>query len=232
MNNILLFPGEKYNFTRTLLPFKIFSFNNKNNSLISKKFSVLSISNTHTNDNAYFIGKFYFPIKEDTIVGVITQKSYEYYKVDINSSKEGILNCVDFEGATKKERPNLEVGDIVYCRVLMDSKYENCLLTCKSENNNKSWSSGESTYGQLKGGYLYNLSPYLCYKLIQEEDNVIKRIQDYLEVDIRIGLNGKLWIYTSNDDIQNNTKIYDAIIESFKLNKNKMEKYLNNIFNN
>jgi len=43
-------------------------------------------------------------------VGMIKSKSAEYYVLDIGAPNEANLSLFDFEGATKKSRPNLEVG--------------------------------------------------------------------------------------------------------------------------
>ena len=45
----------------------------------------------------------------DCVIGVIKEKFAEEYAVDINSSFEGRLNTVAFEGATKRNRPYLKV---------------------------------------------------------------------------------------------------------------------------
>lgn len=45
----------------------------------------------------------------DCVIGVIKEKYAEEYSVDINSSFDGRLNVVAFEGATKRNRPYLKV---------------------------------------------------------------------------------------------------------------------------
>jgi len=44
-------------------------------------------------------------------VGVVRQKTAEFYLLDILGKSEGILGICDFEGATKKNRPMLKVFD-------------------------------------------------------------------------------------------------------------------------
>ena len=156
-------------------------------------------------------------------------KTFEYYKLDIGSSHESILNSIDFEGATKKTKPNLNIGDAVFCKVSNVNKFNNSSLTCKSDDNKKTWSTGESTFGVLNGGKIYDYN--LNYSWILINNNiVIERLKDFCDFELCIGMNGKLWI--KSDNFQNNEKIYKSIIKSFeKISKGEMEKYLNLLFN-
>ena len=45
------------------------------------------------------------------------------YKLDINDRFEATLESVDFQGATKRNKPNLELGDLVYCKVEKSTSY-------------------------------------------------------------------------------------------------------------
>lgn len=49
----------------------------------------------------------------DFVIGTIKQKIAESYIVDIKGTQDSILGLYDFVGATKKNRPNLNVGNIV-----------------------------------------------------------------------------------------------------------------------
>lgn len=234
---ILLLPGEYYPFSRNLIPFNIFTYHsqkyiNPNNKLSCKKCSLLTTTNSHIDDRVSNIGKFYFPKKDDVVIGIVTQKIQDNYKLDINSSREGILNNMEFEGATKKEKPNFNIGDLIFCKVSRVNLYDCSILSCKCEFNSKNWSSGESTYGQLKNGNLYDLNQYLCLKLIESNNYILERLKDFCDYEICIGLNGKIWIKTLNEnDLSLSDDIFTAILESFKNNSSQMERILNKLFN-
>ena len=51
-----------------------------------------------------YYGNYYSPKEDDIVIGIITQKSFEMYKVNILASKEASLNSIDFQGATKKNK--------------------------------------------------------------------------------------------------------------------------------
>ena len=50
-----------------------------------------------------------------------------------------------------------------------------------------------------------------------------------VEFEMVIGMNGKIWI--KSEKLEDNIKIYQCILESFKKNNNEMETYMNNLFN-
>lgn len=59
----------------------------------------------------------YMPEKNHFVIGVIKNKIGENFLVDLNAPLDGTLPGLDFDGATKRNRPNLSNGDFVYARV-------------------------------------------------------------------------------------------------------------------
>ena len=49
-------------------------------------------------------------MKDEKVLGIITNKGGESYKVDIGSSMPASLPFLAFEGATKKNKPLLKVN--------------------------------------------------------------------------------------------------------------------------
>mmetsp|Transcript_15384 Transcript_15384/g.32553 ORF Transcript_15384/g.32553 Transcript_15384/m.32553 type:complete len:369 (+) Transcript_15384:67-1173(+) len=56
----------------------------------------------------------------DRILGIIADQkaSADYYRVHIFGSHSALLHVLSFEGATKRNRPQLEPGCLIYCRVV------------------------------------------------------------------------------------------------------------------
>jgi exosome complex component RRP40 len=78
-------------------------------------------------------------------VGIIEERTSDYYKVNIFSGAPAVLNRLSFEGASKRNKPELKVGDVVYCRVSMAHKDIDTELSCTSTSGvKKDWSSGEA----------------------------------------------------------------------------------------
>lgn len=53
----------------------------------------------------------------DSVIGVITERYGESWTVDIRGPFAATLDALAFEGVTKRSRPNLVAGDLVYARV-------------------------------------------------------------------------------------------------------------------
>ena len=52
----------------------------------------------------------YVPTKGDNVIGIITKTGSENFRVDIGSSMPAILGNLSFEGATKRNKPDLKVS--------------------------------------------------------------------------------------------------------------------------
>lgn len=48
-------------------------------------------------------------MKEEKVIGIITNRGSDSYKVDIGGAMPASLPSLSFEGATKKNKPNLQV---------------------------------------------------------------------------------------------------------------------------
>ncbi len=89
--------------------------------------------------------KRYFPKADDQIVGLIEQVAGDFYTVNIFSGTNCILNRQSFEGATKRNKPELKRGDILYARVIKAHKDCDVELSCISTSGSKKeWSTGET----------------------------------------------------------------------------------------
>lgn len=76
-----------------------------------------------------------------------------HYVIDLGSGNYGVLPQLDFQGATKRNKPNLKIGSLVYTKVKFYDAQIEPLLTCMSDKNPKEWNTLESKYGELKDGY-------------------------------------------------------------------------------
>lgn len=51
----------------------------------------------------------YVAVKGETVIGIVTVKSGDVFKVDFGGSEQASLSYLAFEGATKRNRPNVQV---------------------------------------------------------------------------------------------------------------------------
>ena len=70
------------------------------------------------------------PVKNDLVIGVIRIKTAQTFIVDIGAPIDGNLGALEFDGVTKRNKPNLKIGAIVFCRVVEYSKYTGGKLSC------------------------------------------------------------------------------------------------------
>jgi exosome complex component RRP40 len=135
----------------------------------------------------------YVPWVGDSVLGVCLGSAGEYYRIDIGSQREGLLLNTAFEGATKRNRPNISTGSILLCRVLAANKDMSAQLTCLSpaEFQTKDWVTGESLFGVLEGGILLRIP------LHHDPSRALDQLGEILAFEAAIGANGRIWLKSS-----------------------------------
>ncbi|KAI0558900.1 Exosome complex RNA-binding protein 1/RRP40/RRP4 [Gracilaria domingensis] len=74
--------------------------------------------------------KRYVPALEDPVIGIAQAGYGEEYRLHMNRSDTVTLSMLALEGATKKNRPNLAIGALIYCRVVRQSKSMETAVSC------------------------------------------------------------------------------------------------------
>jgi exosome complex component RRP40 len=77
--------------------------------------------------------------KDDFVIATLQGKSGENYFCDVGDGGTYVLNGMDFEGATKKNRPNLNVGAVLYTRVVSVPGYLRGRISCINPKSKKEW---------------------------------------------------------------------------------------------
>jgi len=110
----------------------------------------------------------YMPEKNNFVVGIIKAKVGDNYLVDINAPIDGVLGNLEFDGASKRNKPNLNTGDLVFARIAEYSKFIGAKLSCINTGY-----SAKGVLNELKGGMIvYGLRGK--EKLIEEKIAIIK----------------------------------------------------------
>lgn len=111
-----------------------------------------------------------------------------------------LLPQLSFEGATKKTRPILAAGALVYARVALAHKHMDAELECVSSSTGKS-----DGLGPLTGGMLYDISLGMARRLmmpksVQEGKVVVleELASAGLQFETATGRNGKFWVDSEN----------------------------------
>jgi exosome complex component RRP40 len=91
----------------------------------------------------------YVPHVEDMVVGIVASVGATQMTVDIGGAAPASLDNLAFEGASRKNRPNLKPGSLVYARVTLANKDMEPEVSCLS-------TSGKAEgFGALDDGYLF-----------------------------------------------------------------------------
>ncbi|KAA8909139.1 hypothetical protein TRICI_004616 [Trichomonascus ciferrii] len=134
--------------------------------------------------------KRYIPAVKDHVIGVISGKHSEGYRVTLQDHSPPIrLGQFAFENATKKNRPNLNIGTLVYGRVVAAEKDIEGEMECFDATTGKA-----AGFGELKGGYVFEVSLAYARELLFKNPRILSAIGESVSYEIAIGVNGKIWI--------------------------------------
>lgn len=71
----------------------------------------------------FTIGRQYIPAPQESVIGIIVQKAGEGFRVDIGSAHPASLDGLAFEGATKRNRPNLKVRRAQFSQKILGANF-------------------------------------------------------------------------------------------------------------
>ncbi|XP_046481148.1 exosome complex component RRP40 isoform X2 [Neodiprion pinetum] len=110
-------------------------------------------------------------------------------RVDIGAGELASLSYLAFEGATKKNRPDIVVGDVIFAKLLVASKGMEPELICVDSHGKK------GKLGVLSpDGMLFDCSLSLARKLLHPSCQLLTLLAKEQAYEIAIGMNGKIWM--------------------------------------
>ncbi|XP_055299238.1 exosome complex component RRP40 [Sitodiplosis mosellana] len=136
------------------------------------------------------IQKRYIPCKGETVIGLVVQKAGDIFRVEIGSNELAALSYLAFEGATKKNRPDVNIGDLVFAKLLVAHKDFESELICVDSMGKK------QKLGVLREGFVFNCSINLARRLRSTECPLLESIKKHIQVPVEIvvGMNGRVWV--------------------------------------
>lgn len=124
-----------------------------------------------------------------TALALLLTFCLQNFLVDINGPFAALLPQLSFEGATKRNRPNLRTGDLVYCRVTETSRDTDTVLTCVDA------AGRAGSLGPLKEGSLLSVSTATARKLLTiPKAPVLEALGAALQFEVAVGANGRVWV--------------------------------------
>lgn len=146
----------------------------------------------HTKPNKYWVEgsqKRYIPSAEDVVIGLVVDRRSENFTVDIGAPSFATLGVFSFEGASRRNVPNLQAGSALYMRVLKAHRDMTPELSCVDATGKA------SGFGQLKNGFVFECSTGLARALLSRPTcPVLDALGKRLSFEIAVGLNGRVWV--------------------------------------
>ncbi|NXX80049.1 EXOS3 protein, partial [Urocolius indicus] len=131
----------------------------------------------------------YVPVKGDHVIGIVTAKAGDVFKLDVGGSEQASLSYLAFEGATKRNRPNVQVGDLIYGQFLVANKDMEPEMVCIDSSGR---SSGMGIIGQ--DGFMIKVSLGLIRKLLAPKCEIIQELSQLYPFELVLGMNGRIWV--------------------------------------
>ncbi|MCP9262816.1 Exosome complex component RRP40 [Dirofilaria immitis] len=131
--------------------------------------------------------------KGDRVIGIVTSTHGETFKIDIGAADIAFISFLSFEGVTRRNRPNLKVGDLIYASVANATKHLEPELTCV-DNEGRARGMGSLP----SGGFLFRTSLNLVRRILSPASRLLSLIGKDIKFEITSGINGRIWIKGTN----------------------------------
>ena len=145
--------------------------------------------------------KRYVPVKGEYVLGIVVAKAGDAFRVDIGAAEYASLSYLAFEGATKKNRPLVNLGDVVYARLIVASRDMEAELVCVDSYGKRAGmgvigSADPSTpsTNSSDNSFLFSVPLNLVRKLLSKSCVLLNALGKYIAYEIAVGMNGRIWI--------------------------------------
>lgn len=145
----------------------------------------------HKEPNTFWVDNYqrrYVPARGDLIIGIVKARAGDLYRVDIGAADLASISYLAFEAATKKNRPDLNPGDLLYARVLNANADIEPELVCVNSNGKR------GKLGVLQDGFFFKCSLNLGRLLLRESCPALAALTEELPYEIAVGVNGRIWV--------------------------------------
>ena len=145
--------------------------------------------------------KRYAPLSGDAVICIVQESLTEEYRLDVGASSLATLPVLAFDGATKRNRPQLQVGTLVYARVLRANPDMGTEVTCAAPDDvsAKDWVTRESVFGELVGGVAFAAPQKVCSHLMGEECALLDTLGEVAPFELAVGGNGRVWLSAESE---------------------------------
>ena len=143
---------------------------------------------------------YYYPVLNDFVLGTVTHKTTEYYRVDIGWHLPATLSVLAFEGATRKNRPSLQVGSVVYARVSLADPNIEPEVSCTTLEGKADEGFGEIKVDTLEAGTVH-ITPSYAQQLQLVSHPLLPMLGKHFAFESVVGANGIIYISSNNPEL-------------------------------
>jgi exosome complex component RRP40 len=140
----------------------------------------------------------YAPAVGDTVVGVVADRAggaEASYRVRLHGTGVARLPELAFDGASKRNKPALAVGSVVFARVAAVGAHVDAELSCCVQSGpRRDWMTGQALFGELRGGTLVRVSTALARRLLDPGCALLAALGRGVPFELAVGLNGCVWV--------------------------------------
>lgn len=148
----------------------------------------------------------YLPRPNDTVIATVHHSSSEAFHCSIGAHTAlATLPHLAFDGATKKTRPQLASGSLVYAHIEQASKDVDPELSCLNTHGagammGRHEDGGGGGLGELKGGMVFAVSGGFARRLLmakQREEAALVLLEEVgakIPFEVAVGRNGLVWV--------------------------------------
>uniref|UniRef100_A0A1A9WZZ3 Exosome complex component RRP40 n=1 Tax=Glossina brevipalpis TaxID=37001 RepID=A0A1A9WZZ3_9MUSC len=165
----------------------------------------------------------YIPARSELVIGVVTAKVGDLFRVDIGAPEQASLSYLAFEQASKKNRPDVNLGDLLYARLVVANKDFEPELVCVNSSGKK------GKLGVLNEGFVFNCSLNLARLILREDCPLLNALTKEMPFEIAVGMNGRIWIKAKS--IKETIAVGNAILATEFSSKEQIAKLCQNIGN-
>ncbi|KAI6182658.1 Ribosomal RNA-processing protein 40 [Aphelenchoides bicaudatus] len=166
----------------------------------------------------------YIPRSGDFVLGTVTSQGADYYRVDVGGPQQAMLGVLNFEGATKRNKPNIKPGDLVYGQILLASKNMEPEMTCV-DNDGRAQGMG---YIKAKGPVM-QMPLNFARRLLRPDNKLISELGKHLKFEIVVGMNGQILISANPQTVVTVHKVLERAFNTFESN---YESLVENVLSN
>lgn len=114
-------------------------------------------------------------------------------RVDIGANELATLSLLAFEGATKRNRPDVNVGDVVFARIIAPARDVEAELVCVTSALKRD-GMGVLHAADTHFAQVIQVPVHACRKLLSPESRLLTVLGKNYRFEIAVGMNGRIWL--------------------------------------